>query len=405
MSDDAIRIEGLSKRYLLGEESDALDSLRETVVSLARRRRRTRAERRGEIWALRELDLTVGEGEVLGIIGRNGAGKSTLLKILGRITAPTAGVARVRGRVGALLEVGTAFDPELTGRENVLINGALLGMRRRDVLRRFDEIVEFAGVERFLDTPVKRYSSGMYLRLGFAVAAHLEPEIMVVDEVLAVGDADFQRRCLARMSELGAEGRTILYVSHDLGSLSALCSRCVWLDGGTIRADGAPRDVVGTYLREGVPASEELHGAQTGPSRLTGVRLDATHIEHGAPLSVQLAIHNERRMSSLDACVWIVDEFGRRVVDEALLDDASRRGVLDEPGEHVVTFGLPPVLGPGTYVAGAWLGDEAEGTIFDGEVLRFEVAFAPGDPPDARTRARLVSPPVTWSWRSGTFDR
>jgi ABC-type polysaccharide/polyol phosphate transport system ATPase subunit len=397
---DAIVIDGLSKRYLLGEEFDALDSLRELVLHLGRGRRRTAAERRGEVWALRDLDLTVREGEVLGIIGRNGSGKSTLLKILARITDPTEGVARVRGRVGALLEVGTAFDPELTGRENILINGALLGMRRRDVLRHFDDIVEFAGVERFLDTPVKRFSSGMYLRLGFAVAAHLEPEILVVDEVLAVGDAEFQRRCLERISVLGSEGRTILYVSHDLGSLSALCDRCTWLDGGRVRADGVPGDVIATYLRDGIPPPAVLRQTQSGRARLTGIRLVGEQIEHGMPLAFELDLENERRMSSLDVCVWIVDEIGRRVVDEALLDDAGRRGVIDAPGAHHVSFGLPPTLAPGTYVAGVWLGDEAEGTIFNGEVLRFEVVVAPGDPPDARSRSRLVSPPVEWAWQS-----
>src|SRR3954447_7443748 len=203
---NVIEADDLGKRYLLGEESLTEGSMKETLAALVRRRAVSHS--REELWALRHVSFAVAEGETVGLIGRNGAGQSTLLKILARITDPTEGRARVRGRVGALLEVGTAFHPELTGRENIFINGALLGMSRGDVAARFDSIVEFAGVERFLDTPIKRYSSGMYLRLAFAVAAHFEPEIVVVDEVLAVGDAEFQARCLGKMSELGREGRT-----------------------------------------------------------------------------------------------------------------------------------------------------------------------------------------------------
>ena len=202
-----------------------------------------------EIWALNDISFDVAQGEVLGVIGRNGAGKSTLLKVLTRITTPTTGRATIRGRVGSLLEVGTGFHPELTGRENVFLNGAILGMKRREIDRKFAEIVEFAGVEQFIDTPVKRYSSGMYVRLAFAVAAHLEPEILLVDEVLAVGDAEFQRRCLGRMEEIGGTGRTVLFVSHNMQAVAQLCDRVILLEGGGIVLDGPSTEVVAQYLQ------------------------------------------------------------------------------------------------------------------------------------------------------------
>ena len=211
----AITVDGVSKRYQLGEDVMAT-TLREAARRLGRRAGKGQRE---ELWALRDITLEIAEGEVVGIIGRNGAGKSTLLKLFTRISEPTQGVVRTRGRVGALLEVGTGFHPELTGRENVMLNGAVLGMTRGDVRRRFDQIVAFAGVERFLETPLKRYSSGMQLRLAFVVAAFLEPDILVIDEVLAVGDAEFQRRCLRRMSDFTREGRTVVFVSHDHGAL------------------------------------------------------------------------------------------------------------------------------------------------------------------------------------------
>ncbi|MBI1792659.1 MAG: ABC transporter ATP-binding protein [Chloroflexi bacterium] len=200
------------------------------------------------IWALKDISFTVEQGEVLGIIGRNGAGKSTLLKILSRVTAPTSGKIKVKGRVASLLEVGTGFHPELTGRENIYLNGAILGMNRREIDRKFDEIVDFAEVEKFIDTPVKRYSSGMYVRLAFAVAAHLEPEILVVDEVLAVGDADFQKKCLGKMGDVAKKGRTVLFVSHNMGAVQNLCRRGIWLNNGHLAEDGLVIDAVSSYL-------------------------------------------------------------------------------------------------------------------------------------------------------------
>src|SRR5213082_392195 len=238
---NAIQAQGLGKKYRLGRRVERYRTLRESVMATPRR---LRSRRTGdEFWALRDVDLEVGEGEVLGIIGRNGAGKTTLLRLLSRITEPTAGYADIRGRVGSLLEVGTGFHTELTGRENIFLNGAILCMRRSEIVRKFDEIVEFAGVEKFLDTPVKRYSSGMTVRLAFSVAAHLEPEILLVDEVLAVGDAEFQKRCLGKMESFGQSGRTVLFVSHSMPTIARLCPRLILLDGGRLVEDGPAEQV------------------------------------------------------------------------------------------------------------------------------------------------------------------
>ncbi|MBV9547680.1 MAG: ATP-binding cassette domain-containing protein, partial [Chloroflexi bacterium] len=251
MSAYAIRAERLGKRYRIGQREtyrSLRDSLSDALVAPFRRLGGSGAAESNTIWALRNVSLEIAPGEVLGIIGHNGAGKSTLLKILSRITEPTEGRAQVHGRVGSLLEVGTGFHPELTGRENIFLNGAILGMRRSEITRRFDEIVAFAEVERFIDTPVKRYSSGMYLRLAFAVAAHLEPEILLVDEVLAVGDAAFQKKCLGRMGEVAREGRTVLFVSHNLPSVEKLCQRVIVVDGGRVVQEGDPGACISAYL-------------------------------------------------------------------------------------------------------------------------------------------------------------
>jgi len=245
----AIETQELSKRYRLGQMQAAYGTLRDSMTrTAARLAGRVQPHERQEIWALRDVSFSVREGGVLGVIGRNGAGKSTLLKILTRITAPTTGRAIIRGRVGSLLEVGTGFNPELTGRENVFLNGSILGMKRREIQHKLGDIVEFSGIEKFIDTPVKRYSSGMYVRLAFSVAAHLEPEILLVDEVLAVGDAEFQQRCLGRMEDFSGTGRTVLFVSHNMQTINQLCDRAIWLDGGTIVEDGEPSEVVTHYL-------------------------------------------------------------------------------------------------------------------------------------------------------------
>jgi lipopolysaccharide transport system ATP-binding protein len=259
MSDIAIRVEKLSKRYKIGVVKQRHHTLRDQLSEGLKRV----AQRNGyfppnnsTFWALKDISFEVKRGEVVGIIGRNGAGKSTLLKILTRITEPTEGRAELYGRVGSLLEVGTGFHPELTGRENIYLNGAILGMRKTEIDRKFDEIVAFAEVEKFIDTPVKRYSSGMYVRLAFAVAAHLEPEILLVDEVLAVGDVAFQKKCLGKMGTVAQEGRTVLFVSHNMAAMASLTRRSVWLEGGKIRAIGNTQEVIESYLNSMEPDSQ-----------------------------------------------------------------------------------------------------------------------------------------------------
>ena len=254
MSDVAIKVENLSKHYRLGAGPAGRGDFREVAGNLARAAARRLRGDRGEaedvrdLWALRDVSFDVKRGEVVGLIGHNGAGKSTLLKILSRITDPTSGHAWFEGRVGSLLEVGTGFHPELSGRENIYLNGAILGMTRAEVKAKFDEIVEFSEIGRFLDTPVKRYSSGMYVRLAFSVAAHLEPEVLIVDEVLAVGDANFQRKCMGKMKDVAGGGRTILFVSHNMGSIQTLCDRAVVLKAGQVIGEGEPEDAVKLYM-------------------------------------------------------------------------------------------------------------------------------------------------------------
>lgn len=260
MSTAAVIVENVAKRYIISHQKGRGGNLGGTFSERIQQsltaplkwfKRSEPTETKEDFWALNDVSFELRRGEVLGIIGRNGAGKSTLLKILSRITDPTRGSIRLRGRVASLLEVGTGFHPELTGRENIYLNGAILGMTRAEIRSRFDEIVDFSGVEKFLDTPVKRYSSGMYVRLAFAVAAHLEPEILIVDEVLAVGDADFQKKCLGKMENVSKSGRTILFVSHNMGTISSLCSRAILMDRGRVAADGTPAETIMAYYTQG----------------------------------------------------------------------------------------------------------------------------------------------------------
>jgi lipopolysaccharide transport system ATP-binding protein len=252
-----IRVEHVSKRYRIGAGTPQ-QTLREALVGMVKAPLRRRGGADGEtLWALRDVSFEVEQGEVVGFIGRNGAGKSTLLKILSRITEPTSGRAELYGRIGSLLEVGTGFHPELTGRENVFLNGAIMGMSRAEIARKFDEIVAFSEIERFIDTPVKRYSSGMYLRLAFSVAAHLEPEILILDEVLAVGDASFQHKCLNKMHEIRRDGRTILFVSHNMQAVTRLCKRIIFLSEGVVADDGPAHQIASTYLSSHLQTSGE----------------------------------------------------------------------------------------------------------------------------------------------------
>jgi ABC-2 type transport system ATP-binding protein/lipopolysaccharide transport system ATP-binding protein len=392
---NAIEVEGLSKRYLLGQDRPGR-SFRESMAGRLWIGRRDAARVRDEIWSLRDVDLSIAEGEAVGVIGRNGAGKSTLLKILSRITEPTGGVARTRGRVTSLLEVGTGFHPELTGRENVFLNGAILGMPRKAVARRFDEIVSFAGVERFIDTPVKRYSSGMYLRLAFAVAAHLEADIMVVDEVLAVGDAEFQAKCLGRMESAEREGRTVVFVSHNLDAILRLCSRSIWLDGGAKVADGPSAGVVEAYLSS--QAESTSSGAfaadQTGSLVVRSVEvLDAAGrtarvLRRDRPLTIEVRFSVLSPVPGLDLAAFVVTVRGVEVLSEAWSDTA--RPAITEPGEYVARLVVPPLLNVGEYVVGVWFGSSFETLIQEVNAKRFRLE---GDTKNRPRRAVVLGLP------------
>jgi lipopolysaccharide transport system ATP-binding protein len=326
MAMSAIRVEGLGKRYRLahGQERSRYRTLRESLVDLVKApfEKRTKVE---EFWALNDVSFEVRPGEVVGIIGRNGAGKSTLLKILSRITKPTKGRVEINGRVGSLLEVGTGFHPELTGRENVYLNGSILGMSRREIDKKFDEIVAFAEVEKFLDTPVKRYSSGMYVRLAFAVAAHLEPEILIVDEVLAVGDATYQRKCINRMTELAKAGITVLFVSHNMELIPRLCSQAVLLQSGNVVGIGSANSITERYLNEQVESHlrEDLRDSpRSGDGRARFVRMQLigydnrrvlAHIS-GDDLIVRVEIEAREAIEDVALAVVLSNMLGTRVM-------------------------------------------------------------------------------------------
>jgi lipopolysaccharide transport system ATP-binding protein len=370
MSAPAVRAHGVAKRYRLGT-MERYPTLREVLAAPFRRSRATPAPpRAGEtLWALRDVAFEVQPGEVLGIIGRNGAGKSTLLKILSRITEPTAGVIELRGRVGSLLEVGTGFHPELTGRENVFLNGAILGMRRAEIARQFDAIIAFAETERFVDTPVKYYSSGMYMRLAFAVAAHLEPEILIVDEVLAVGDAAFQRKCLGRMDQVAYGGRTVLFVSHNLDAIRRLCRRTLLLHQGTVEALGPTPDVLARYLaraeRVGGPDDwVELGGVPrsgSGVARFTALRYTsrdeafAGHPYPNGPLVLEAVVDSSAELTVDSMAVSLSSAGGTMLLNADIM--ALGQEVRLRPGRNLVRFELDAVpLTPGTYACGLWLG-------------------------------------------------
>jgi lipopolysaccharide transport system ATP-binding protein len=348
----AITVDELSKRYRIGQYRSAYGTLRDSIAALATRlvHGQLHAPEK-DIWALREVSFDVEEGEVLGIVGRNGAGKSTLLKILTRITTPTEGRATIQGHVGSLLEVGTGFHSELTGRENVFLNGAVLGMKRREIARRFDEIVDFSGVAPFIDTPVKRYSSGMSVRLAFAVAAHLEPEILLVDEVLAVGDAEFQRRCLGRMEDLSTSGRTVLFVSHQMQAVTRLCDRAIHLDNGMIVNDGPAADVVAHYLQTVGGAGSEIAwpdlDAAPGDSR---VRLR----------SARVVLEDGSSPSAVDVRTAVGIEIGFTVLRGEGAPIFPKIKVIDRQGEIAfnamdTSLRWHETAQPGDYVSTAWI--------------------------------------------------
>lgn len=364
----ALQVSRLSKRYRIGEYSSDTH-LREVIMNaLARVTRRQRAEPRS-VWALNDVSFDIRQGEVLGIVGRNGAGKSTLLKLLSRITYPTSGTMKVRGRLASLLEVGTGFHEELTGRENIFLNGSILGMKKREIELRLEEIVEFSGVSAFIDTPIKRYSSGMRLRLGFAVAAHLSPDILLVDEVLAVGDAEFQKKCLDAMDGLRTSGRTVLFVSHSMAAVEQLCSRCIWIEAGRVRADGEARAVVSEYMKSFAqssagtvsladiqPRTGNGEGRFTRMEFLNGAHEPTSYIRSGDKITMRLHYRANTLLRDLVVGVNIHSEYGTLIAASnnwATGDDIE----FAEPGEGFADFQIDCLyLLPGRYYLSLWLG-------------------------------------------------
>jgi lipopolysaccharide transport system ATP-binding protein len=333
MSDIAIRVEKLSKRYRIGGPQVRYKTLRESIMGAVAaplrylRNPKSAIRNQETIWALKDVSFEVKRGEVVGVIGRNGAGKSTLLKILSRITEPTEGYAEIHGRVGSLLEVGTGFHPELTGRENVYLNGAILGMKRVEIDRKFDEIVAFAEIEKFLDTPVKHYSSGMHVRLAFAVAAHLEPEILLVDEVLAVGDAAFQKKCLGKMEDVAREGRTVLFVSHNMAAIQGLCRRAILLDHGAIAGDDVAIHVIELYLQSSSASTKSRTCLLSHEGRRSGSEVifgevciftdgrESTVLRMGGSLRIVVSFKRKAPIPNMRFGIAIEDHTGQRVVN------------------------------------------------------------------------------------------
>ena len=376
-SKPAISVRGLSKQYRIKHKRSSPTSLTDLLRGGWHR------DTQETFWALKDASFEVAEGEAVGIIGHNGAGKSTLLKILSRIVEPTSGEAIMRGRLGSLLEVGTGFHPELTGRENIFLNGSILGMRRKEVQREFDAIVDFSGIERFLDTPVKRYSSGMYVRLAFAVAAHLQADILIVDEVLAVGDAAFQAKCLKKMDEVGKAGRTVLLVSHNMAPISALTQRCLLLEHGGVTFDGQTEAAVERYLS--VAAAATLGASYAAPANasrptITEVTLETSHPAqlqaHGAALRVLIQLKTPIAVSGARLSVLIRDRLSRSTSHSWLYD--SERPFCRTPGVYEFVCRLPTVrLAPGDYTLTVVFAEFSGGAVFERieNICSFEVAM------------------------------
>jgi lipopolysaccharide transport system ATP-binding protein len=390
MTSPAISVEGIGKLYQLAHQSNRSTSFREALTAMALAPVRRLRQLRGtdasmeDFWALRDVSFTVQPGEVVGIVGRNGAGKSTLLKILSRIVEPTEGRAVMRGRIASLLEVGTGFHPELSGRENVYLNGSILGMKRREITAKFDDIVAFAEVEKFLDTPVKRYSSGMYVRLAFAVAAHLEPEILIVDEVLAVGDAEFQKRCLGKMKEISeGGGRTVLFVSHNMAAVRSLCSRGLLLRGGTVVLDGTPEDVVNAYtqpLAHSVSASARFLFSPPPGARIWMTEASllvkgqaVTKVDMGSGIRISVAFETSTPIANPKIGYVVQTLTGDKILNSnnryqhsESYSEPVTKGVLE------CDLGLVPLM-PGHYVISLWLGDAGEDHHIELDAIQFEI--------------------------------
>jgi lipopolysaccharide transport system ATP-binding protein len=411
MSETVIEVENLWKKFRRGERYDSLRDL----IPAAARRLVGRGPRTGELedrefWALRDISFKVRRGEALGIVGPNGSGKSTMLKLLSGILRPNRGSLKVRGRLSALIETGAGFHPDLTGRENVFLNGAILGMTKAELQRKFDEIVAFSGLEQFIDTPVKRYSSGMYARLGFAVAAHVEPEILLVDEVLAVGDAAFQRRCLAKMGETARDGRTVLFVSHNMGAVQELCQRCVLLSYGELKLEGDPKVVVTSYMKEvygGLQSSFRAADGAAGSEPVTLLEADVlnaggepcTELRFGEPFGIRMAWHHEAAMTHAPYMVRVQD-MRNRLVFVAKTPGGALGPSVRGRREVVCRFDTN-VLVPGTYYVTVRCLDETGGAGKGGPSLSLTILNVPYDSRGVFNVAGdpMVALPASWEER------
>ena len=410
MSKTAIRVENLGKRYNIGVPQIKYQTLRDKLSDGLKRK-----EKRDDsfIWALKDVSFEVKEGSVLGVVGRNGAGKSTLLKILSRVTEPTEGLVEVRGRVGSLLEVGTGFHPELTGRENIFLNGAILGMKRTEIDKKFDEIVTFAEVEKFIDTPVKRYSSGMYLRLAFAVAAHLEPEILVVDEVLAVGDAEFQKKCLGKMSDVAQEGRTVLFVSHNMSAVLRLTQETLVIDHGQLLMRAPTPVAIDYYLSKGLTEegqkiwqAEEIATAHK-PFRPIAIRvLDKSGnisetVRSIEPFTIEIEYELEKALKGLRVGLYLLTTRGEYIFTSFDTDDAQQyeNTTVREAGRYISRCEIPGnLLNEGRYIVGMNASTYMIKRYFqDDQALLFNVdpAGAPGMQ-WIETRLGPIRPALNW---------
>jgi lipopolysaccharide transport system ATP-binding protein len=358
---DAVIAQGIGKTYRLGEQETAYTLMRERITEMVKASftKREAAKVAEPFWALRDVSFTIGHAEVVGLIGKNGAGKSTLLKILSRITEPTEGRIDLFGRVSSLLEVGIGFHPELSGRDNVYLNGAILGMSRQEIRRKFDEIVEFAEISKFLDTPVKRYSSGMYVRLAFAVAAHLEPDILIVDEVLAVGDAAFQQKCLGKMKDIRSQGRTVIVVSHNMATIASLCQRAIWLDAGQMKMAGPTQEIVHQYLSQGI--HHEVSWMPRHPSNaefeyhsVSVERGDKQEMTDSVPGDVAIDVVFDfsvvKPLSDRRIELHLANELGELLFITTSADPDHRRNHAWSIGRHTFVCHIPPnLLAPGRY--------------------------------------------------------
>ena len=415
MTIPAIRAQGVWKQYAVGRRArhgslyETLSAFLEHRPARARPKRPEAAQER-TFWALRDLTFEVAPGDVLGVIGRNGAGKSTLLKVLSRISAPSRGRIEILGRIASLLEVGTGFHPELTGRENIFLNGAILGMTKREIVHQFDTIVQFAEVERFLDTPVKRYSSGMYVRLAFAVAAHLDADVLLVDEVLAVGDAEFQEKCMGKMRNVSRQGRTVLFVSHNMGMITELCNRCMLLDRGECRSIGTPEAVVREYFSSRTSLHVlEFNGPLAEDIRVTGLRVNGANAT-GAVVanpteSIHVAVAGVALRSVPD--VQFALTLGTNGVRVATLHDSETFQPLPE-GEFTVELTIPPaLLRPGDYALGFGADRQRVGSWFYGDNLcrlTLSEQWDLGYPPNRRGLINLTPDQVQATRRSGSEE-